>query len=190
MSLVTAKPPGSDPGAPWCTPIHQVSLVWPTAKTVHFPSHFHLPQRPAQPSPNMPTRQKMLAPVSMAEISRCRWREPEKKWISKWKTAHRETWMKCFSCCCCCSVAKSHQTLCDSMDSSTPGASALHYLLEFAQTHVHRVSGAIQPSHPLMPLSPFAFNLFQHQGLFQWVSSSHQWPNDWSFSFSISLSNE
>ena len=52
----------------------------------------------------------------------------------------------------------------------------LPYLPEFAQTHVHRVSDAIQPSHPLSPLppSPLAFNLSQHQSLFQWISSSHQ----------------
>ena len=53
------------------------------------------------------------------------------------------------------------------MGGSTPGSSALHYLLELAQTHVRRVSGAIQPFHPLIPLYPFAFNLFQHQKLFQ-----------------------
>ena len=75
--------------------------------------------------------------------------------------------------CCCCSVAKSHPTLCNPMDCSTPGFSVFHYLLEFAQTHVHWVSDAIQPSHPLLP--PLSvFNLSQHQGLFQWVSSSHQ----------------
>ena len=58
------------------------------------------------------------------------------------------------------------------MDCSTPGFPVHHPLPELAQTHVHRVSDAIQPSHPLSP-SP-AFNLSQHQGLFQWVSSSHQ----------------
>ena len=50
----------------------------------------------------------------------------------------------------------------------------LHYLLEFVQTHVHWVGDAIQPSHPLSSPSPFAFNLSQHQDIFQWVSSSHQ----------------
>ena len=60
------------------------------------------------------------------------------------------------------------------MDCSTPGSSVLHYLLEFAQIHVHWVSDAIKPSHPLLPPSPFAFNLSQHQGLFQLVGSSHQ----------------
>ena len=53
----------------------------------------------------------------------------------------------------------------------------LHYLPEFPQTHVHWVGDAIQPSHPLSSPSPPTFNLFQHQGLFQWVSSSHQVVN-------------
>ena len=57
---------------------------------------------------------------------------------------------------------------------STPGFPILHYLPEFAQTHVHWVDEAIQSSHPLSLPSPPAFNLSQHQGLFQWVSSSHQ----------------
>ena len=73
----------------------------------------------------------------------------------------------------CCSVTKSCLTLCNPMDCSTPGLPVHHQLLELAQTHVHWVSDAIQPSHPLSSPSP-AFNLSQHQGLFQWVSSSHQ----------------
>ena len=64
-------------------------------------------------------------------------------------------------------------TLCDPMDCSAPGFPVHHHLPEFAQTHVHQVSDAIQPSHPLSSPSP-AFNLSQHQSLFQWVSSSHQ----------------
>ena len=59
------------------------------------------------------------------------------------------------------------------MDCSTPGFPVLHCLLEFVQAHVHWVYDAIQPSHPLLPSSPPALNLSQHQGLFQWVSSSH-----------------
>ena len=59
-------------------------------------------------------------------------------------------------------------------DCSTPGFPVLHYLPEFAQTHVHWVSDAIQPSHPLSSLSPLALNLSQPQGLFQWVSSIHR----------------
>ena len=63
---------------------------------------------------------------------------------------------------------------CDPMDCLTPGLPVHHQLLEFTQTHVHRVGDAIQPSHPLSSPSPPAFNLSQHQGLFQGVSSSHQ----------------
>ena len=59
------------------------------------------------------------------------------------------------------------------MDCSIPGSSVLDYLLEFTQTHVDWVSDAIQPSHPLLSPSPPALNLSQHQGLFQWVGSSH-----------------
>ena len=60
------------------------------------------------------------------------------------------------------------------MDCSTPGFPAPHHLPKFAQVHTHCVGDAIQPSHPLMPSSLSAFNLSQHQGLFQWVGSSHQ----------------
>ena len=60
------------------------------------------------------------------------------------------------------------------MDCSTPGFPVFHCLPEFAQTHVHWVGDAIQPSHPLSPLSPPALNLSQHQSVFHWVSSSHQ----------------
>ena len=60
------------------------------------------------------------------------------------------------------------------MDCSTPGLPVHRQLPELAQTHVHWVGDAIQPSHPLLSLSPPAFNLSQHQGLFQWVSSLHQ----------------
>ena len=75
---------------------------------------------------------------------------------------------------CCCSVTKMCSALCDSMDCSMPDFCVLHYLLEFAQTHVHWVGDAMQPPHPLLPTSPPAFNLSQQQVLSQWVSSSHQ----------------
>ena len=71
------------------------------------------------------------------------------------------------------SVTQSWLTLFDPMDCSTPGLPVHHQVPEFTQTHVHWVSDAIQPSHPLSSPSP-AFNLSQHQGLFKWVSSSHQ----------------
>ena len=63
--------------------------------------------------------------------------------------------------------AQSCPTLCNPMDCSTPGLPVHHQLLEFTQTHVHRVGDAIQPSHPLSSPSLPAFNLSQHQGLFQ-----------------------
>ena len=72
------------------------------------------------------------------------------------------------------SVAQSYPTLCDPMDCSTPALPVHHQLPEFTQTHVHWVSDAIQPSHPLSSPSPPAFNLSQHQGLFKWVSFSHE----------------
>ena len=76
------------------------------------------------------------------------------------------------------------------MDCSTPGLSVHHQLPEFTQTHVHWVGDAIQLSHPLSNPSPPTFNLSQHQGLFQRVSSSHQVAKVWSFSFSISPFNK
>ena len=90
----------------------------------------------------------------------------------------------------CCSVAKSCVTLCNPMNCSTPGFPVLHYRLQFAQTHVHGVSDAIQQSCHLLPTPPFALNFSQCQDLFKWVSSLHRWPNYGSFSFSTSPSNE
>ena len=74
--------------------------------------------------------------------------------------------------CCCCTVTKLCLTLCDPMNCSMPGCCP-NYLPESAQTHVHWVSDAIQPSHPLSPPSPPALNRSQYQGLFQRFSSSH-----------------
>ena len=71
-------------------------------------------------------------------------------------------------------VAQSCPTLCDHMNRSTPGLPVHHQLPEFTQTHIHRVSDAIQPSHPLSSPSPPASNPSQHQSLFQWVNSSHE----------------
>ena len=72
------------------------------------------------------------------------------------------------------SVAQSCPTLCDPMNRSTPGFLVHNQLPESTQTHVHCNRDAIQPSHPLSSPSPPALNLPQHQGLFKWVSSSHQ----------------
>ena len=72
------------------------------------------------------------------------------------------------------SVAQSCLTLCDPIDCSMPGLHVHHRLLELSQTHAHWVGDAIQPFHPLSSPSVPTFNLSQHQGLFKWVSSSHQ----------------
>ena len=72
------------------------------------------------------------------------------------------------------SVTQSCWTLCDPMNLSTPGLPVHHQLPEFPQTHAHRVGDAIQPSHPLSSPSPPAPNPSEHQGLFQWVNSSHE----------------
>ena len=72
------------------------------------------------------------------------------------------------------SVAQSCPTLCDPMNRSMPVLLVHHQLPEFTQTHVHRVSNAIQPSHPLSSPSPLAPHPSQHQSLFQWVNSSHE----------------
>ena len=72
------------------------------------------------------------------------------------------------------SVTQSCPTLCDPMNHSMPDLPVHHQLLEFTQTHVHRVSDAIQPSHPLLSPSPPAPNSAQHQSLVQWVNSLHE----------------
>ena len=72
------------------------------------------------------------------------------------------------------SVVQLCPTLCNPMNRSMPGLPVHHQLPKFTQTHAHRVSDAIQPSHPLSSPSPPAANLPQHQGLFQWVNSLHE----------------
>ena len=90
------------------------------------------------------------------------------------------------------SVAQLCPTLCAPMDCGTPGSPVHHQLPELAQTHVHQVGDAIQPSCPLTSPSPPAFNLSQHQGLFLMSVSvlCIRWPKYQSFSFNISRSNE
>ena len=88
------------------------------------------------------------------------------------------------------SVAQSYPTLCDPMNHSMPGLPVHHQLPEFTQTHVHQVSDAIQPSHPLSSPSSLAPNPSQHQSLFQESTLRMRWPKYWSFSFSIIPSKE
>ena len=88
------------------------------------------------------------------------------------------------------SVAQSCPTLCDPMNHSMPGLPVHHQLPEFTEIHVHRVSDAIQPSHPLSSPSPPAPNPSQHQSLFQWVNSSHEVAKVLEFQLSIIPSKE
>ena len=90
------------------------------------------------------------------------------------KDKYDSTYVKCISSVQFSSVAQSCLTLCDPMNRSTPGLPVHHQLPEFTQTHVHWVSDAIQPSHPLSSPSPPAPNPSQHQSLFQWVNSLHE----------------
>ena len=91
-------------------------------------------------------------------------------------------------CYCCCSVTQLRPTLCDSMDCSTPGLPVLFCLPEFAQTHVHWVSEAVQPSHPLSSPSPLA-SIFSNMRVFSNKLALHiRQPKYWRFSFNISLS--
>ena len=85
------------------------------------------------------------------------------------------------------SVAQLCLTLCDPMDCSTPGLPVHHQLPEFTEIHVHCVSDAIQPSHPLSSPSLPSFTLSQHQGLFQWVGSLHQVAKVLEFQLSASV---
>ena len=94
-------------------------------------------------------------------------------WVLHYFKSHKTTSLLCtvvqFS-----SVAQSCPTLYDPMNCSTPGLPVHLQLPLFTQTHVHRVSDAIQPSHSLSSTSPPGPSPSQHQGLFQWVNSSHE----------------
>ena len=88
------------------------------------------------------------------------------------------------------SVTQLCPTLWDTINVSTPGLPVHHQLLESTQINVHSVGDTIQPSHPLLSLSPTALNLSQHQSLSNESALPISWPKYWSFSFNISPSNE
>ena len=88
------------------------------------------------------------------------------------------------------SVVQSCPTLCNPMNRSTPGLPVYHQLQEFTETRVHRVSDAIQPSHPVLSPSPLAPNPSQHQSFSNESTLCMRWPKYWSFSFSIMPSKE
>ena len=114
----------------------------------------------------------------------------ENKYVILRKVCQVNHFFNVFCCCCwcCSSVAQLCLTLWGPMDCSMPGFPVLHYLPEFAQTHVHWVDDAIQPSHPLASPSPPIFYLPQHQVFSNELALHIRWPKYWSFS--ISLSNE
>ena len=89
-----------------------------------------------------------------------------------------------------CPVSQWCLTLCDPMNRSMPGLPVHHKLPEFTQTHSHRVGDVIQPSHPLSSPSPPAPNPSQHQGFSNESTLHMRWPKYWTFSFSISPSND
>ena len=93
-------------------------------------------------------------------------------------------------CCWWCSVTKLCSAVCDSMASSTPSFPVLHYLLEFAQTHIHWVSDAIPPSHPLSPPSPPTLSLLSIKFFSNELALCIRWPKNWNIIFSISSSNK
>ena len=134
-------------------------------------------------------RLSFLVENSVGPVVETRWGRDDGMWhnfLKRWQTLESDTpdrlWIIALLLCkyrdlkqiAVSSVAQSFPTLCDPIDCSTPGFPVHHQLPEIAQAHVHWVGDAIQPSHPLFSPSPAAFNLSQHEGLFQWVSSSHQ----------------
>ena len=130
--------------------------------------------------------------MSLKNFWRCKFKRPEKfselqacvlKWISFHillkstfflKNAHFSLKCKSISSVQFISATQLCLTLCDPMNRSTPSLPVHQQLQESTQNHVHCVSDAMQPSHPLSSPSPPALNLSQHQGLFKWVSSLHQ----------------
>ena len=107
--------------------------------------------------------------ILLSIISSTRWHQWVLAWLLVAPPGQKPIWLTQFS-----SVAQSCLTLCDPMNCSTPGLPVHHHLLEFTQTHVHRVHDAIQPSHPLPSPSSPAPNPSQHQSLFQWVNFLHE----------------
>ena len=123
------------------------------------------------------------------------WRKTSKPKVTHWNIEWGGRVSIPVASSCWCSVTQSCLTLCYPMDCSKPGFPVHHQPLELPQAHVCQASDVIQPSHPLSSPSLPAFNLSQHQGLFKWVSSSHQvakilefqlqhqsyqWTQDWS----------
>ena len=117
-------------------------------------------------------------------------KKPEVFWGAYlWRVKGKwDSWRKSVPSCVLCSVPKFCPTLCDPMDCSKPGFPVLHHLPEFAQTHVHWVSDAFEPSHPLSFPSPPAFNLFSIRVFSNESALCIRWPMYWSIETSVSAS--
>ena len=133
-----------------------------------FPSKRNLPS-----SPSFVLMSKVSIPNLQSDLLKIFQQLCMSTWWPRMATSHASILSNTLGCQFS-SVAQSHSTLCNPMDCSIPGFPVHHQLPEHAQTHVHPSSRWCHPtSHPLPSPSPPAFNLPQHQGLFQWVSFSH-----------------
>ena len=153
-----------------CTQAHGGSTVSLSLHQNHSQVFSACLQVPGRQTQDEDYQQEVYWGVLSGSISPGGW--VRKQDWGKWERGVGEDWT--FSSVQFSSVTQSCLTLCDPMDCSTPGLPVHHQLPEFTQTHVHCVGDAIQPSHPLSSPSPPTFNLSQYQGLFRWVSSSHQ----------------
>ena len=142
----------------------------------HFLSPGHLPDSRIEPT--SPALQADSLPLS--HIGRPIY------WILLVIQSLSRVWLFC----CCCSVAKSCLTVCDPVNCSTPGFPGLPSLLEFVQTHLHWIIDTIQPSHPLCPLLLLPSIFLSIRVFFNELAHPIRWPKYWSFTFSISPTNE
>ena len=151
-----------------CVCVHTKTLQ--SCPTLCDPMHYNLPRSSLQARIlewlSCPPQGIFLTQVSNLGLLHCR--QILYHWITReaQDTSFRSDQIRL--------VGQSCPTLCDPMNRSTPGLPVHHQLLEFTQTHIHRVSDAIQPFDPLSSPSPPALNPSQHQSLFQWVNSLHE----------------
>ena len=175
-------------GGAWWAAVYEVAQSWTRLKRLSSSSSSHADSTQQQcfqqEQPSLPTIVLRIPWGSFPMYLHCShcWKSHLR--FSCWDpipplTLERPFWKVClgllsFSSVQFSSVAQSCQTFWNPKSHSMPGLPVHHQLPEFTQTHVYWVGDAIQPSHPLLSPSPPAFNLSQHQGLFKWVSSSHQ----------------
>ena len=131
--------------------------------------------------------QLLSYPTRLGLIPENQLNNSSEEYISQEEAPKRVRWMSFCFFSQFSSVAQSRLTLCNPMDCNTPGFPVHHQLPEFTQTHAHWIGDAIQPSHPLSSPSPLAFNLSQHQGLFEWVSSHQMAKAPYKYKLPLSL---